>query len=619
MAIDREMGLQRLRFNLPGRHTQTMLATHHAPKTEGVPTITGLGGPLRIATHPPLFKPLLQREFFAALATAFPTYQLTHEVEKQLGVTYPKLADHGDYAIPVFALSKAIRQSPATIAEKIAAEIRTNPAVNRYFDINVLNGYINFRFSDAFLMASATSLDSTFGKNDTLAGQTIQVEWVSANPTGPLHIGHARWAVMGDLLCRMLEACGATVQREFYVNDAGAQIERFRQSVQAAKDGTEFPEDGYHGQYVYGIARQEGDPVLMMMEQQRLSLEAIGVRFDRWFSEKTLYIPDVEGKTMVDKGLAILEAAKLTYRAAEGEQVEEELNAPVNRKGQPQTGEALWFRSTQFGDTKDRVLIKADGAATYFLGDIAYHLDKVGRGFDFLFNILGADHGGYVARLSAAIQALSDKKQGHHIIIGQLVKLLKKDPETQELVEARMSKRTGEMVSLGDITEAIGADAVRVFMGSAGFDTAVNINLDVATKRSSDNPVFYIQYAHARIAQLLIKAQEQGIAPATTIPADYKLNTEERALLAAIYKIPDEILEATDAQATQRILQLTINLATSFHAFYHANHIVDNKDLHTSQARLALCQATAQVLKNVFSLMGISAPEKMEEKEEVPA
>ncbi|MFA5839667.1 MAG: arginine--tRNA ligase [Candidatus Margulisiibacteriota bacterium] len=618
MAIDREMGLQRLRFILPGRHTQPMLATHPAPRTEGVPTIAGLGSPLRIATRPPLFKPLLQREFFAALATAFPAYQLTPEVEKQLGVTYPKLADHGDYAIPVFALSKAIRQAPATIAEKIASEMRANPDINRYFDINVINGYINFRFSDAFLMASATSLDSTFGNNDTLAGQTIQVEWVSANPTGPLHIGHARWAVMGDLLCKMLEACGATVQREFYVNDAGAQIERFRKSVQAAKEGSAIPEDGYHGQYIYEIAKQGGDPVLLMMEYQRLSLEAIGVHFDRWFSEKTLYIPDAEGRTMVDKGLAILEAAHLTYRAAEGEQVDEEINAPVNRKGQAQTGEALWFRSTQFGDTKDRVLIKANGAATYFLGDIAYHLDKVGRGFDFLFNILGADHGGYVARLSAAIQALSDGKQGHHIIIGQLVKLLKEDPDSHQLVEARMSKRTGEMVSLGDITEAIGADAVRVFMGSAGFDTAVNINLDVATKKSSDNPVFYIQYAHARIAQLLKKAQEQGITPATTIPADYRLNTEERALLAAIYKIPDEILEAADAQATQRILQFTMDLATRFHAFYHAHHIVNEHDLPTSQARLALCQATAQVLKNVFALMGISAPEEMAAREEAP-
>ncbi len=547
-----------------------------------------------------LFKKLILEEFLGAVRRVFPDISI--QEENKISATYSREKEHGEYSIAVFPLAKALRQKPQAIAQAIMSELEKG-LLGSYFEVSTVGPYINLKFLPSFLLRETPNINAEFGKNDALAGLTALVEWVSANPTGPLHIGHGRWAVLGDSICRLLTACGAKVTREFYVNDAGAQIQRFRDSVQAARESRPIPEDGYHGAYVNELAKSAADPVASMIESHRQTLASAGVNFDVWFSEKSLH-----EQNKVKEAIELLERMGLTYRAkVRAQDAEEEPNADKDAA----EGEALWFKSTQFGDTEDRVLVRADGRPTYFAADVAYHLNKIQRGFGLLINIFGADHHGYVARLSAAIQALSGGKQQHQIIIGQLVKLLRGGEEV------RMSKRTGEMITLNDLLDELGPDAVRIFMSLTGFNTALNIDLDVAKSQSEENPYYYLEYAHARISQILRKAEEAGLSPAVEIKTDYALLAEEREMLAQLFKYPDMIHDAASARDVSQIVKYAVNLAAVFSAYYTRGQrenlkVMDKENPEITGIRLAMVKGVQQVLKNAFEILGITPLDRLE-------
>ncbi len=497
-----------------------------------------------------------------------------------------------------------LRQKPQDIAAAIKSELEKG-RLRDYFEISTIGPYINLKFLPSFMLGEIPNIDAEFGKNDTMAGLTALVEWVSANPTGPLHIGHGRWAVLGDSICRLFTACGAEVTREFYINDAGAQIQRFRDSVKAKKEAKPIPENGYHGSYIDKLAEGADDPVALMIENHRRTLASLGIKFDVWFSEKSLH-----EQNKISEAIDLLGEMGLTYRAkVRAQDLEDDPNAEKETIG----GEALWFKSTQFGDTEDRVLIRADGRPTYFAADAAYHLDKIQRGYKLLINIFGADHHGYVARLSAAIQALSQGKQDHQIIIGQLVKLLRGKEEV------RMSKRTGEMIVLNDLLEELGPDAVRVFMGLTGFNTALNVDLDLAKSQSEDNPYYYLEYAHARISQIFEKARALNLAPAAAIPENYILSPEEGEMLALIFKFPDVIYDSASARDISMVVKYAVNLAKNFSAYYTKGQkenirIVEKDNPGITGVRLAMARALQQVLKNAFEILGISPLDRLEKE-----
>jgi arginyl-tRNA synthetase len=561
------------------------------------PEVSNGSGEVVVSDKTVLFRKLLLDESSKAVSLLWPGTQ-TGEIR----IATPKQREHGEYCIAVFPLAKQLGSKPPEVALALKTALEKS-TVGRYFDMSTVGPYINFKFSSTYMLSEVPGIGPDFGKNHALAGQTALVEWVSANPTGPLHIGHGRWAVLGDSICRLLTACGAMVTREFYVNDAGAQIQRFRDSVQAVREGRPTPEDGYHGSYVAELAKRSEDPVALMMENHRQTLSAMGVNFDVWFSERTLH-----EQNKVNEAIALLERLGLTYRAKVRAQDKDEPNADADAA----EGEALWFRSTQFGDSEDRVLVRADGRPTYFAADVAYHLNKIQRGFGLLVNIFGADHHGYVARLSAAIQALSEKRQEHQIIIGQLVKLLRGGQEV------RMSKRTGEMITFDELVEELGADAVRVFMSLTGFNTALNIDLDLAKSASEENPYYYIEYAHARISQIFQKAQEAGLEPALTIPPSYIPCPEEREVLTLLFQFPDLVFESARERNINLVLRHTIELAKAFSAFYTAGkkraelRVINTEDILTSRIRLSIARATQQVLKNAFDLLGIRPLDRMD-------
>jgi arginyl-tRNA synthetase len=455
----------------------------------------------------------------------------------------------------------------------------------------------------------------------------VQVEFVSANPVGPLHVGHGRWAALGDSIARILEHAGDDVQREFYVNDAGVQMDIFAASVSArylelCGVEVEFPEDGYRGAYIIDIAREIFDAegtcwmeataenreahfkeqaYTAVLEHLKRVLIGMGVGFDVWFSERTLHAAGADGVTAIERGIARLREAGYLYE---------------------QDG-ALWFRSTDFGDDKDRVLKKADGSYTYFAADIAYHADKYDRGFDLVIDIWGADHHGYVKRMEAAVAAL-----GHpgklEVIIGQLVNLFRNG----EVV--RMSKRTGEMVTFEDLLDEVGVDAARYFFLRRSTDQPVDFDIALAKERSSENPVYYVQYAHARICSILRKASgadtadesvdvaavAEGIAAE---PAELALlgsepgtlaGEAELGLLRKLAEFPEVVAIAARQRAPHKLATYAEDLAATFHGFYtHCQVVVDDPALRN--ARLALADASRIVLARALGLLGVTAPERM--------
>jgi len=509
----------------------------------------------------------------------------------------PELGDYSTNA--AMLLARHLSDHPRAVAERLREQLEGDMDLAANLErIEVAGpGFLNFFLADGWYLRALGDLleaGENLGPAPTTAPEKVLVEFVSANPTGPLHVGGGRHAAYGDSLVRLLEAAGHEVEREYYVNDAGSQIERFAESIAARMQGEEPPEGGYAGEYVAEIAaklKAEGaDPsdlellrkrgIELMLDEIRETLERFGVSFDRFFSERSLY-----EKGEVDTALADLEQRGRTYRSED----------------------ALWLRTTEFGDDKDRVLIRSNGEATYFMPDIAYHWDKLQRGFDRLVDVLGADHHGYVARIRAAIAALGGNPDAFEVPIMSLVHVV----ESGERVQ--MSKRTGDFITLDELLDDIGIDATRWFMLWRSHETTVDLDLEVARSQSSENPVYYVQYAHARIASILRKAGEEGASPEPTVPAERgtPLEESEKVLIKRLLEFPEEVRTAAARRAPHRICAYSTAVAADFHAFYRDCQVVGAEGEGVEASRLALCLAAKRTIACALGLLGISAPERM--------
>lgn len=519
----------------------------------------------------------------------------------------PKDKTHGDYSTNMaMQLARVAKKAPRAIAESLIENFDRNKASIEKIEI-AGPGFINFYMDNQYLtelIPVILEAGESYGESDFGEKQKVQVEFVSANPTGDLHLGHARGAAVGDSLCNVLAKAGYDVSREYYINDAGNQINNLAWSVearyfQALGLEKEMPQDGYHGADIIGIgkklAEEFGDQYVTVdestrfdffrdyglkyeMEKLKTDLENFRVRFDVWYSETSLY---KNGK--IDEGLAALRERGHIY----------------------EEDGATWFRSTDLGDDKDRVLIKQDGSYTYLTPDIAYHRDKLERGFEQLINIWGADHHGYIPRMKAAIEALGYRRDQLEVEIIQLVHLYK-DGE-----KMKMSKRTGKAVTMRDLIDEVGLDATRYFFAMRSADTHMDFDLDLAVSQSNDNPVYYAQYAHARISSILRQGEEQGISLDQS--ADFSLLSTEKEieLLKKLGEFPQAIAEAADKRMPHRMTNYIFDLASVFHSFYNADKVLDVEHTARSKARLALVKSVKITLKNALALIGVSAPEKM--------
>jgi arginyl-tRNA synthetase len=512
----------------------------------------------------------------------------------------PPKAELGDYSSnAAMLLAAPLGENPRDVAARLAERLSSELGEETVERIEVAGpGFLNFFLADDWYrraMLSLAGAGERLGPSPTDSPERILVEFVSANPTGPLHVGGGRHAAYGDSLVRLLEAVGHEVQREFYVNDAGGQIERFAASIAARMKGEEPPEDGYAGDYVVDLGQRiasggiGGDDleaigsrgVELILEQVRGTLDRFGVRFDTWFSERDLY-----RRGEVDAALAQLDEAGHTYRHEE----------------------ALWLRTTTFGDDKDRVLIRANGEPTYLAADVAYHWDKLERGFERLINILGADHHGYVPRVRAAIEALGADPERFEALIMRLVHIV----ESGE--RAQMSKRSGDFVSLDELLDDIGVDATRWFMLWRSHDTTVDLDLELARRQSNDNPVYYVQYAHARIASILRKAeqaQDEVAGGAGAATPGTALEPAERELIKRLLEFPGEVREAAERRAPHRICTYATAVAADFHGFYRDCQVVGAEGEGVERSRLALSLLTMRTIAGSLDLLGISAPERM--------
>ena len=508
----------------------------------------------------------------------------------------PELGDYSSNA--AMLLAGSLGGNPRAVAERLQGELEANPELAPDLErIEVAGpGFVNFFLADSWYLRALGDLlaaGESLGLSPAETPEKVLVEFVSANPTGPIHVGTARNAALGDSLVRLLEAAGHEVEREYYVNDAGSQVGRFADSIAARMRGEEPPEDGYAGTYVTEIAeRLQGEGVgpddrealerrgiEVMLDEVRQTLERFGVTFDTWFSERSLY-----AKGEVEEALAELEKRGHTYRHED----------------------ALWLRTTDFGDDKDRVLIRSNGEATYLTPDIAYHWDKLQRGFDRLINVLGADHHGYVARVRAAIEALGADPERFEALLMSLVHIVEGGERVQ------MSKRSGDFVTLDDLLDDIGVDATRWFMLWRSHETTVDIDLGLARSQSSENPVYYVQYAHARIASILRKAGEGAKPEVTAGPAGRPpLEASEKVLVKRLLEFPEEVRVAAARRAPHRICAYSTAVAADFHAFYRDCQVVGAEGEGVESSRLALCLATKQTIAAALGLLGISAPERM--------
>ncbi|WP_124728551.1 arginine--tRNA ligase [Staphylospora marina] len=518
----------------------------------------------------------------------------------------PRDKAHGDWATNIaMQLTRIAKRNPREIASLIVERIDREKGSIR--DIQIAGpGFINFFLDRSFLtrvLPEIRDAGEAYGRSDAGKGEKINVEFVSANPTGHLHLGHARGAAGGDALCNILDAAGYDVTREYYINDAGNQMRMMALSIEArylealGKEA-EFPEDGYRGQEMVEIGRelaeQEGERLLALDREERLEflkkvgrekllgrieahLKRFGVEFDVWFSELSLYESGA-----IDETLEALKKGGYTYE----------------RDG------ALWLRSTVFGDDKDRVLVKQDGTYTYLTPDIAYHRNKLSRGFDKLINIWGADHHGYIARMKAALAALGHDPELLEVLIAQMVKLY----QGGELV--KMSKRTGKAVTMEELMEEVGVDATRFFFVMRSFDAHLDFDMDLAVSKSNENPVYYVQYAHARICSVFRQAAEKALEPAWDQSLGRLELEEEHDLLEKLGEFPADIAAAAQHRAPHRVVRYLLELATMFHSYYNAHRVI-TEDVELSRARLALLAGVRQVIRNGLRLIGVSAPERM--------
>ena len=603
-----------------------------------------------------------------AIAQAQAAGELPEFEVSDFGIERTNDAQKGDWTSTVaMRSSKAAHRAPRDIAAAIIAHMPADEAV---VSVEAAGpGFLNFSLAPEAIcgvFGQVIREGADFGRCNDGQGKKVDVEFVSANPVGPMHVGHGRWAALGDSMCRTLEFCGWDVTREFYINDAGNQMntfarsieKRYRQIVELVEggktvdealetleadrvaalddaDGTldthpltddfagELGGDAYGGSYIWDIARvfydQDGTAPLDMPVEERLHdfrergyqamlanikdvLAQCGCDFDVWFSERTLHTPDAQGKTAVTRAFDKLRAADKRYEA-EG---------------------ALWFRTTDYGDDKDRVLMKSDGSHTYFASDIAYHSNKFDRGFDRLIDIWGADHHGYIPRMQAAVEAMGHKGQ-LDVPLGQLVNLLRAGKPV------RMSKRKGTMITFEELLEMVGRDATRFTLLSRSSDQEVDFDIDVVTRQSSDNPVFYVQYAHARICSILRKAAEQaGIADTSDLDAtahaligddpNLALLTDpaELALARHLAHFGETVAGCAKDLAPFRLTHYATGTAAAFHGFYTNCHVLTD-DAELTRARLAACDAARRVLAQTLSLIGVSAPVSMEQRGEEAA
>lgn len=524
----------------------------------------------------------------------------------EVTVERPRNPENGDYATTIALQSaKKLGTNPRQLATELAAVLGEADAIA---EATVAGpGFVNIRLAadaQGELVRTIVAAGEDFGRGDSLAGKRINLEFVSANPTGPIHLGGTRWAAVGDALGRVMEAQGAQVTREYYFNDHGNQIDRFSNSLVFSALHLPTPPDGYAGDYIDDIAativeknpgvcdlpadeRQEvfrSQGVEMMFAHIKRTLHEFGTDFDVYFHENSLF---EDGS--VDAAIKILKDSDKLY-FADG---------------------AWWLRSTDFGDDKDRVVIKSDGNAAYIAGDIAYVKNKFDRGHDLCIYMLGADHHGYIARLKAAAQALGYDPDGVEVLIGQMVNLVRDGKAV------KMSKRAGTVITLDDLVEAVGVDAARYSMIRSSVDSSLDIDLELWASKSNDNPVFYVQYAHARLCSLQRKAEELGV---TVDTADLSLLTHEREgdLIRTLGEFPTVVASAAELREPHRVARYLENLAASYHRFYDscqalpkADTVDHDEDAALHSARLALCAATRQTLENGLQLLGVTAPERM--------
>ena len=536
--------------------------------------------------------------------------QIPCDVPSQLILDRPKNRDHGDYATSIaLALAKEANMQPGVIAKVIVKTLTDNKLLTTagISKVDIAGpGFINITLESAsqgVVVTEILTAGKKFGTSNTLAGKKINLEFVSANPTGPLHLGHTRWAAVGDSLGRVLSAAGAQVSREFYVNDRGNQMDLFGASIRAAALGKTRPEDGYHGEYIEDLAKEivKSNPQItqlaesesisaftqagykLQLEQQRKVLDNFGTHFDTWFSERSLYEDNFFNHSL-DK------------LKKEGHVFEQE--------------GAIWLRTTDFGDDKDRVMIKSDGTFAYFASDSAYYVSKKERGFNLCIYMLGADHHGYVGRVKAlAACAGDDPEKDVEVLIGQMVKII------EDGAELKLSKRAGTIITLEELVEKVGTDAARYTLIRFPTDTPMVMDVDLLRKNTNENPVYYVQYAHARICAVLRNAKELGINYGLKFYAPELLNHErERELVGLLAQYPKVLLSAAQLRQPHRVARYIEELAAQYHRFYNDCRVLplgDEKVSDLNSARATLSQATAQVISNGLDLLGVNAPEKM--------
>ena len=553
---------------------------------------------------------LVQSAISKALEMVIATGELTAQLPNEINLDRPKNRDHGDYATSIaLALAKSAGMQPRAVAEIIINSLTKN---NLLTDAGIAKveiagpGFINITLQTATQGAVVVEIlknAKRYGHGNWFSGKRINLEFVSANPTGPLHLGHTRWAEVGDSLGRVLSAAGAEVVREFYINDRGNQMDLFGASIRAAAMGEPRPEAGYHGEYIEDLAKEviakqpeliklpevesiagfrDAGYKLQLAQQQRV-LDNFGTHFDIWFSEKSLY-----ENNFFHHSLEKLKSQGHVYESED----------------------ATWLRTTDFGDDKDRVIIKSDGSFAYFASDTAYYVNKRERGFNLCIYMVGADHHGYVGRLKAiAACAGDDPEKNIEILIGQLVKIMEGGEEL------KLSKRAGTIITLEELVEKVGVDAARYTLIRYPTDTPMVMDVDLLRKNTNENPVYYVQYAHARICAVLRNAKEFGIKYGIDIYKAQLLSHErERELIGLLAEFPRIVQSAAEMREPHRIARYAEELAGVYHRFYNDCRVLpigDEKPTELNSARATLCQATAQVISNALDLLGVSAPEKM--------
>ncbi|WP_408008671.1 arginine--tRNA ligase [Pseudalkalibacillus sp. A8] len=531
----------------------------------------------------------------------------TEEQLPEVVLELPKNKDHGDFATNMaMQLARIARKAPRQIAEEMVANFDQTKASIEKIEI-AGPGFINFYLDNHYLtdlIPAIIKAGDQYGQTDTGQNKKVQIEFVSANPTGSLHLGHARGAAVGDTLCNILDKSGYDVSREYYINDAGNQIHNLALSLEARYlealgHEASMPEDGYYGKdiirFAKEVAEKEGDKYVHLNQEERIryfreyglekqlekikeDLAEFRVRFNEWYSETSLY---TSGK--IDETLALLKEKDVTYE----------------KDG------ATWFRTTDLGDDKDRVLIKNDGTYTYLTPDMAYHFDKFKRGFETVINIWGADHHGYIPRMKAAVEALGYDREQLEVQIIQLVSLF------QDGEKVKMSKRTGKAVTLRELMDEVGVDAMRYFFAMRSSDSHLDFDMDLAVSRSNENPVYYIQYAHARVCSMLRQGKEKGYTFEDQVDFSTIRSEKEYVLLKKLGEFPEAVAEAALTLSTHRMTNYLFELASALHSFYNAERVLDDDNPEQSKERYSLMKAVQQTLKNGTELIGVSAPEKM--------